>query len=154
MGLASNLYLKGKRGENIRFFSPFLEIFEQWVELEREMRETPYFYDLRRLGGLNPSTRQGLCMGTDNTQFCRRFRVWRRKVRERNSDLSLRSTELGWSSRAGTRLKVRVLCKGYLWISETLSFAKVSRKRFGESKASGSRSVRGTFLGRCSCFKR
>ena len=37
-------------------------------------------------------------MGTDNTQFRQRFRVWRRKVRERNSDFSLRSMELGWSS--------------------------------------------------------
>ena len=93
-------------------------------------------------------------MGTDNTQFRRRFRVWRRKVRERNSDLSLRSTELGWSSRVRPRLKVGVLGEGYAWIPETLSFAKVSHRRFRESKASGSRSVQGTFSGRCSCFKR
>ena len=52
----SNLNLKGKRGENIIFFSQFLAIFEQWVELERERRETaPYLYDLWRLGGRNPS---------------------------------------------------------------------------------------------------
>ena len=81
-------------------------------------------------------------------QFRRRFRVWRRKVRKRNSDFSLRSTELGWSSRVG------VLSKGYAWIPETPSFAKVSRRRFGESKASGSRSVHKTSLGRCSRFKR
>ena len=93
-------------------------------------------------------------MGTDNTQFRRRFHVWRRKVRERNSDLSLRSTELGWLSRVGTRLKVRVLYEGYAWIQETPSFAKVSRRRFEESKASGSGSVCGTSLGRCSHFKR
>ena len=93
-------------------------------------------------------------MGTDNTQFCRRFCVWRRKVRERNYDFSLRSTELGWSCRVGPRLKVKVLGEGYVWIPETSSFAKVSRKRFRESKASGSGSVCGTSLGRCSSFKR
>ena len=93
-------------------------------------------------------------MGTDNTQFRRRFPVWRRKVRERNSDFSLRSTELGWSSRVGPRLKVGILGEGYVWIPKTPSFAKVSRRRFGESKASGSVSVRGTSLGRCSCFER
>ena len=76
-------------------------------------------------------------MGTDNMQFRQRFRVWRRKVRERNYDFSLRSTELGWSSRVGPRLKVRVLGEGYVWIKETPSFAKVSCRRFGESKASG-----------------
>ena len=93
-------------------------------------------------------------MGTNNMQFRRRFRVWRRKVRERNSDFPLRSTELGWSSHIGPRLKVGVLGEGYAWISETPSFAKVSRKRFRESKASGSKSVRGTSLGRGSRFKR
>ena len=93
-------------------------------------------------------------MDTDNTQFRRGFRVWRRKVRERNSDFSLRSTELGWSSRVGPRLKVGVLGEGYTWIPETPSFTKVSRRRFGESKALGSGSVRRTSLGRCSCFKR
>ena len=93
-------------------------------------------------------------MGTDNTQFRQRFRVWRRKVRDRKSDFSLRSTELGWSSRVGPRLKVRVLGKSYAWISETPSFAKVSHERFMESKASGSGSIRGTSLGRCSRFKR
>ena len=57
VGPASNLNLKGKRGENIRFFSPFLAIFEQWVELERERRETSHFlYDLRRSSGRNPSS--------------------------------------------------------------------------------------------------
>ena len=93
-------------------------------------------------------------MGTDNTQFRRRFRVWRRKVRERNSNFSLRSTKLEWSSRVGPRLKVGVLDEGYEWILETSSSAKVSRRRFGESKTSGSGSVHGTSLGRCSHFKR
>ena len=93
-------------------------------------------------------------MGTDNMQFRRRFRVWRKKVRERNSNFSLRSTELRWSSRAGPRLKVGVFDEGYSWIPEMPNFAKVSLKRFGQSKASGSRSVRETSLGRCSRFKR
>ena len=93
-------------------------------------------------------------MDTDNTQFRRRFCVWRRKVIERNSDFSLRSTEIGWLSCVGPRLKVGILGEGYAWIPETPSFAKVSRKRFGESKASGSRSVCGTSLGCCSRFKR
>ena len=89
-------------------------------------------------------------MGTDNMQFRRGFRVWRRKVRERNSDFSLRSTELGWSSRVGPRLKVGVPNEGYTWIPETPSFTKVSHRRFRESKASGSGSVCGTSFGRCS----
>ena len=93
-------------------------------------------------------------MGTDNMQFRRRFCVWRRKVRERNSDFSLRSTELGWSSRFEPRLKVGVFGEGYVWIPETLSFDKVSRRRFRELKASGSGSVCGTSLGHCSRFKR
>ena len=93
-------------------------------------------------------------MSTDNTQFRRIFRVLRRKVRERNSDFSLRSMKLGWLSRVGPRLKVGVLGDRYAWIPETPSFAKVSRRRFRESKASGSESVRGTSLGRCSRFKR
>ena len=73
-------------------------------------------------------------MGSDNKQFRRKFRVWRRKVRERNSNFSLRSTELEWSFRFGPRLKVGVYEEGYAWIPETLSFAKVSCKRFEESK--------------------
>ena len=35
--------------------------------------------------------------------------------RERSSDFSLRSTELGWSSRVGSRLKVGVLVEGNTW---------------------------------------
>ena len=100
------------------------------------------------------STRRGLRVSTDNTQFRRRFHVWRRKVRKRNFNFSLRSTNVGWSPRVGPRLKVGVLGKGYAWIPETPSFAKVSRRRFGELKASGSGSVRGTSSGRYSCFKR
>ena len=78
-------------------------------------------------------------MSTDNTQFRLRFRVWRRKVRERNSDFSLRSTKLGWSSHVGPRLKVGVLGEGYAWILETPSFAKQEVRgveRFGFRKCS------------------
>ena len=62
--------------------------------------------------------------------------------------------ELGWSFHIGPRLKVGVLSEGYAWILETPSFAKVSRRRFGESKALGSGSVRETSLGRSPRFKR
>ena len=74
--------------------------------------------------------------------------------RERTSDFSLRSTTLGRLSRVGPRLKVGVLGEGYAWIPETPSFTKVSRRRFGESKASDSGSVCGTSLGHFSIFKR
>ena len=67
---------------------------------------------------------------------------------------SLRSTEIGWSSSDGPRFKVGILSEGYAWILETPSVAKVSHGRFGKSKALGSRSVRGTSSGCCSCFKR
>ena len=35
--------------------------------------------------------------------------------RERHSNFFLRSTNLGWSSRVGPRLKVRVLVEGNAW---------------------------------------
>ena len=76
------------------------------------------------------------------------------REREKISTFSLRSTEIEWSSSDGPRFKVGVLNEGYAWIPETPSFAKVSRRRFGESKAPSSGSVRGTSSGRCSGFKR
>ena len=66
----------------------------------------------------------------------------KRWCRETSSNSSLRSTEIGWSSSNGPRFKVGVLGKGYAWMLETLSFAKVSSGRFGKSKASGLGSVR------------
>ena len=78
----------------------------------------------------------------------------KRGCRERSSNLSLRSTEMGRSSSDEPRFKVGVLGKGYAWIPETPSFAKVSHGRFRKSKASGSRSVRGISSSRCSRFKR
>ena len=74
--------------------------------------------------------------------------------RERSSNFSLRSMKIGWSSSDGPRFKVEVLSEGYAWIPETSSFSKVSRGRFGKSKASGLGSVRGTSSGCCSHFKK
>ena len=55
VGPTSNLNLKGKREE--KDFSPHFGNSRQWVELEREMRETSHsLYDLRRSGGQNPSS--------------------------------------------------------------------------------------------------
>ena len=60
VGLASNLNLKGiKKREKRRkdhIFSPFSTSSNSGLELEREMRETPSLYDLRRSGGRNPSS--------------------------------------------------------------------------------------------------
>ena len=39
----------------------------------------------------------------------------KRGCRERNSNFSLRSTKLGWSSHIGPRLKVGVLVEGNVW---------------------------------------
>ena len=56
VGPASNLNLKEKKGEKMRF-SPIFWQFRQWLELEREMRETlPSLYDLQRSGSWNPSS--------------------------------------------------------------------------------------------------
>ena len=82
------------------------------------------------------------------------MREEKRGCRERNSNFSLRSTKIEWSSSDGLRFKIRVLGEGYAWIPETPSFAKVSLGRFGKSKASGLGSVRGTSSGRRSRFKR
>ena len=44
-----------------------------------------------------------------------RVREEKRRCRERSYDLSLRSTELRWSSCVGPRIKVRVLIEGNAW---------------------------------------
>ena len=92
----------------------------------------------------------------ENSFLFREKGVVRREVREREKifTFSLRSTDIGWLSSDGPRFKVGVFGEGYTWIPETLSFIKVSRGRFEESKVSGSGSIRGTSSGRCSCFKR
>ena len=83
-----------------------------------------------------------------------RVRKEKRGCRERSSNFSLRSTKIRWSSSDKPRFKVGVLDKGYTWIPETPSFAKVSRGRFGKSKASSLGSARETSSGLCSRFKR
>ena len=79
-------------------------------------------------------------MGTDNTQFRRRFRVWRRKVIERGSTFSLRSMELEWLSHVGPRLKVGVLVEGNVWTLKSRIFVEDSSGKFGGLgfRASGS----------------
>ena len=54
-------------------------------------------------------------MGTNNTQFHRRFRVWRRKSSERNSTFSLRFKAIGGSVFVEPRLKIGVLVEGNAW---------------------------------------
>ena len=63
---------------------------------------------------------------------------------ERNSDFSLRFTELGWSSRVGPRTKVHLLDKGYAWVLKTRDFVRDSSDEFEKSKVSGLGSVHGT----------
>ena len=82
------------------------------------------------------------------------MREEKRGCKERRSNFSLQSMEIGWSSSDGPRFKVEVLDEDYVWIAETPSLAKVSRGRFGMSKASSSRSVCKTSLGCSSSFKR
>ena len=76
-------------------------------------------------------------MGTDNRQFRQRFRVWRRKVRERSSDFSLRSTKLGLSSLVGPRLKVGVLVEGNAWTPKSRIFVEDSSGSSGKLWVSG-----------------
>ena len=57
VGPVSNLNLNGKKKGKEKKESHFLPIFGSGCELERERRETPpSLYDLRRLGGRNPSS--------------------------------------------------------------------------------------------------
>ena len=60
----------------------------------------------------------------------------------------------GGCLRTGQGLKSEYSARGYVWILETPSFAKVSCERFEKSKALGLGSVRGTSSGRCSRFKK
>ena len=65
-------------------------------------------------------------MGTDNTQFHRRFRVWRRKASERSSTFSLRFTTISDSVSIGPRLKVGVLVEGNAWTPKSRIFVEDS----------------------------
>ena len=98
-----------------------------------ERKVLPSLYDLRISGGRNPSsqdlsssTQRGLRVGTDNTQFRRRFRVWRRKASEKISTFSLRFTAIGGSVSVGSRLKVGVLVEGNAWTPKSRIFVEYS----------------------------
>ena len=86
-------------------------------------------------------------MGTNNTQFRRRFHFWRRKVRERKSNFSLRSLELRWSSCVGLRLKVGVLGEGYAWIPQNSEFHKGFMQEVRGVKIFGFRKCPWDFIG-------
>ena len=76
-------------------------------------------------------------MGTDNTQFRRRFRVWRRKASERSSTFSLRFTAIGGSVSVGSRLKVGVLVEGSAWTPKSRTFVEDSSGSSGRPWVSG-----------------
>ena len=78
-------------------------------------------------------------MGTHNTQFRRRFHVWRRKVSERNSTFSLRFTAIDDSVSVGPRLKVRVLVKGNAWTPKSRIFVEDLSGSSGRPWVSGLR---------------
>ena len=78
-------------------------------------------------------------MGTDNTQFHRRFRVWRRKSSERGSTLSLRFTAIGSSVSVEPRLKVEVLVEGNAGTPKSRIFVKDSSGSSGRPWVSGLR---------------
>ena len=70
-------------------------------------------------------------MGTDNKQFHRRFRVWRRKSSERSSTFSLRFTVIGGLVSIGPRLKVGVLVEGNAWPPKSRIFVEDSSESSG-----------------------
>ena len=76
-------------------------------------------------------------MGTGNTQFHQRFRVWRRKASERSSTFSLRFTAIGGSVSIGPRLKVGVLVEGNSWTSKSRIFVEDSSGSSGRPWVSG-----------------
>ena len=68
----------------------------------------------------------------------------RRERGKEGSDLSLRSKELGWSSRVGPRLKVGVLIESNAWTPKSGDFVRDSSEEFGKSKVLGLGNVHGT----------
>ena len=62
-----------------------------------------------------------------------RVREEKRRCRERNFDLSLKSMEFGWLSRFEPRLKVGVLVEGNAWTPKPGVFVKDSSRKFGRS---------------------
>ena len=63
---------------------------------------------------------------------------------ERDANLSLQSTEIGWSEFIGQRTKIHLLDEGYEWVPKTRDFTEESSKEFGKSKVSSLRGVHGT----------
>ena len=78
-------------------------------------------------------------MGTDNTQFHRRFRFWRRISSERSSTFSLRFNTISGSVSVGPRLKVGVLVDGNAWTSKSRIFVEDSSGSSGRPWVSGLR---------------
>ena len=76
-------------------------------------------------------------MGTDNTQFHRRFWVWRRKASERKSTFSLRFTVIDGSVSVGLRLQVGVLVEGNAWTPKSIIFIEDSNGSSGRPWVSG-----------------
>ena len=78
-------------------------------------------------------------MDTDNMQFHRRFRVWRRKSGERTSTFSLRFTAIGGLVSVGPRLKVGVLVEGNAKTPKSRIFIEDSSGSLGRPWVSGLR---------------
>ena len=57
----------------------------------------------------------------------------RRESRERNSNLSLQSTELSCSVFIGPRTKVHLRDEGHAWVPKTKDFTEDSHEKFGRS---------------------
>ena len=123
------------------FFSPFWQFSAVGVSRERNEINSSFSLRSTEIGwseSVEP-TRRGIRVGTDNTQFRRKFRVWRRKSSERSSTFSLRFTAIGSSVFVGPRLKVGVLVDGNAWTPKSRIFVKDSSRSSGKPWVSGLR---------------
>ena len=68
----------------------------------------------------------------------------KKEMKKKNQNFSLRSTKFHWSEFVGSRTKVHLLDKGYVWVSTTWDFTEDSSEEFGKSKVSGLESVNET----------
>ena len=147
LGPTSNLNLKKGKEKRKSYFSPILDNYGSRRERVRgERKVLSSLYDLRRSGGRNPSSQDlkfiystRLRVGIDNTQFHRKFRVWRRKASKRNSTFSLRFTAIGDSVSIWPRLKVGVLIEGNAWTPKSRIFIEDSSRSSGRPWVSGLR---------------
>ena len=92
-----------------------------------------------------------LTLDQTNSMRRRRRKVGKKKEKrekrervERNSNFSLRSTEIGGSIFVWPRTKDHLLDKGYAWVPKTRNFFKDLSKYFGKSRVLGLGSVQGT----------